>query len=209
MRWFGVFIAMLIIAGFIVFFLIGFVGMNKQKEDENQILNLLESAGNYPSDYKFYITPDKDMKLTLIESDEKFVVHRLHKDQSLEEIVVPFNNIIEAEVTIDDNTISKVSRGNQLAGALVGGALAGGIGAIIGGLSSDKMETKRFRNIALKIKMDDFESPIFKIDFLPSKTDMGLENVSGFKQDDAKVKEAISNVEIWQSIFEIAIKKVS
>ncbi|OJT57516.1 hypothetical protein BFP46_04345 [Bacillus licheniformis] len=209
MRWFGVFIAMLIVAGFIVFFLIGLIGLNKQKEDEKQILNLLESAGNYPSDYKFYITPDNDMKLTLVEAEEKFVAHRLHKDQSLEEIAIPFNKIIEAEVTVDDNSVSKVSRGSQLAGAMVGGAVAGGIGAVIGGLSSDKVETKRFRKIALKIKLDDFKSPIFKIDFLPSKTDMGLENVTGFKQDDPKVKEALSNVEIWQSIFEIAIRKAS
>ncbi|WP_223837330.1 hypothetical protein [Bacillus swezeyi] len=203
------FIAMLIIAGFIVFFLIGVIGMNKQKEDEKQILNLLESAGNYPSDYKFYITPDNDMKLTLVEAEEKFVLHRLHEEQSLEEIVIPFNKIIEAEVTVDDNSVSKVSRGSQLAGAMVGGAVAGGIGAVIGGLSSDKVETKRFRKITLKIKLDDFKSPIFKIDFLPSKTDMGLENVTGFKQDDPKVKEALSNVEIWQSIFEIAIRKAS
>jgi hypothetical protein len=45
-------------------------------------------------------------------------------------------NILAVELVIDNETVSRVSRSHQLGGALAGGLLAGGAGAIIGGLSS-------------------------------------------------------------------------
>ncbi|MEG7377836.1 hypothetical protein V5785_00485 [Bacillus subtilis] len=55
-----------------------------------------------------------------------------------------------------------------MAGAVIGGLVAGGIGALVGGLSSDRTESKYFRKIDLKLKLDDFSTPITKIEFLPS-----------------------------------------
>ncbi|UTL74910.1 hypothetical protein [Bacillus halotolerans] len=199
-------IVLLVIAAF---FIIGDFGVDKQKEIEKQNLEKIISAGNYPKNYKSYLTPDKNKKLTLVESDNKFVIHHFNEILAIEEKSIPFSKIIEAEIAIDDQSITRVSRGSQVAGAVIGGLAAGGIGALVGGLSSDRTESKYFRKIDLKLKLDDFSNPITKIEFLPSKTDTGLQNTKGFKQDDQKVKEALSNVEIWQGIMEIAIRKGS
>ncbi|MGY3839490.1 hypothetical protein ACWNPK_20510 [Bacillus atrophaeus] len=198
-------IVLLIIAAF---FIVGEIVSDKQKSDGNNDLKEIELAGKFPSSYKFFINPDNNKKITLVEPENKFVIHQFNGG-SLEEKIVPFNQIIEAEISIDDNIITKVSRGSQMTGAVVGGLAAGGIGALVGGLSSNKTETKHFKKIDLKLKLEDFSTPIFRFDFLPSKTDFGLENVKGFKQDDQKVKEALSNVEVWQGIMEIAIRKAS
>ena len=40
---------------------------------------------------------------------------------TLEEKIIPFEKIIEAEVSIDDSTVTKVSKGSQITGAVVGG----------------------------------------------------------------------------------------
>ncbi|MEC1612601.1 hypothetical protein P9D96_04980 [Bacillus mojavensis] len=184
-------IVLLIIAAF---FIIGDFGADKQKEIEKQNLEKIISAGNYPKDYKSYLTPDKNKKLTLVESENKFVIHHFNEILTIEEKSIPFSKIIEAEIAIDDQSITRVSRGSQMAGAVIGGLAAGGIGALVGGLSSDRAESKYFRKIDLKLKLDDFSNPITKIEFLPSKTDTGLQNTKGFKQDDQKVKEALSNV---------------
>ncbi|MGG3397705.1 hypothetical protein ABER78_12505 [Bacillus velezensis] len=199
-------VILLIIAAF---FIIGDFGTDKQKEIEKKKLVEIENAGNFPTQYKVILNPDKTTKLTLVESEDKFVIHRFNQSGTLEEKIIPFEKIIEAEVSIDDSTVTKVSKGSQITGAVVGGLAAGGIGALVGGLSSDKTETKFFKKIDLKLKLDDFSSPIYRFDFLPSKDDFGLENVKGFSQDDPKVKDALSNAEIWQGIMEIAIRKAN
>ncbi|WP_045509598.1 hypothetical protein [Bacillus amyloliquefaciens] len=199
-------VILLIIAAF---FIIGDFGTDKQKEIEKKKLVEIETAGNFPTQYKVILNPDKTTKLTLVEPEDKFVIHRFNQSETLEEKIIPFEKIIEAEVSIDDSTVTKVSKGSQITGAVVGGLAAGGIGALVGGLSSNKTETKFFKKIDLKLKLDDFSSPIYRFDFLPSKDDFGLENVKGFKQDDPKVKDALSNAEIWQGIMEIAIRKAN
>ncbi|MFT4400438.1 hypothetical protein ACMX2I_10395 [Bacillus sp. SW14] len=201
--------AIILVLGIGAFVIIGSLGMDKQKVEEKQRLNKIKSAGNFSSQHRYVLNPDKNKKLTLKESENKFIVHQFNSNNELEEILISFDKIIEAEISIDDTSISTVSRGSQMAGTVVGGLAAGGIGALIGGLSSDRTESKLFKKIDLKLKLDDFSNPIFKFDFLPSKNDLGLENTKGFKQDDQKVKEALSNVEIWQGIMEIAIRKGS
>ncbi|MGG1363668.1 hypothetical protein ABE287_18780 [Bacillus velezensis] len=199
-------VILLIIAAF---FIIGDFGTDKQKEIEKKKLVEIETAGNFPTQYKVILNPDKTTKLTLVETEDKFVIHRFNQSGTLEEKIIPFEKIIEAEVSIDDSTVTKVSKGSQITGAVVGGLAAGSIGALVGGLSSNKTETKFFKKIDLKLKLDDFSSPIYRFDFLPSKDDFGIENVKGFKQDDPKVKDALSNAEIWQGIMEIAIRKAN
>ncbi|WP_270354376.1 hypothetical protein [Bacillus velezensis] len=199
-------ILILVVGSFII---IGVLASDKQKEIDKKRANEIEMVGNFPSNCKSIINPDKNAKLTLIEPEDKFMIHKFNQYGTLEETIIPFEKIIEAEVSIDDSTITKVSKGSQITGAVVGGLAAGSIGALVGGLTSNKTETKYFKKIDLKLKLDDFSSPIYRFDFLPSKDEFGLENVKGFRQDDPKVKDALSNAEIWQGIMEIAIRKAN
>lgn len=57
-----------------------------------------------------------------------------------------YKDIIESEVVIDGKSVTKTSRASQFVGTAIGGVLAGGVGAIIGGLSgstSTKGKVKR------------------------------------------------------------------
>lgn len=48
----------------------------------------------------------------------------------------PFSAVLEAEIVVDGKTVTKTSRGSQAVGVVVGAVLAGGLGAVIGGLSA-------------------------------------------------------------------------
>jgi len=83
------------------------------------------------------------------------------------DVVKKFNykDIIQVELKQDDESVISTSRASQLGGALVGGVLAGGIGAVIGGLSGKQKQQKDVKNVELVLTLDDLDDPFFKIEF--------------------------------------------
>jgi hypothetical protein len=75
-------------------------------------------------------------------------------------------DILESEIIQDDVSVTKTSRGGQLAGALIGGALAGGVGAIIGGVTSSKTTSEKIKKVELRILVNDNKKPIRKVTFV-------------------------------------------
>lgn len=121
---------------------------------------------------------------------------------------IPFNKILSSEVIIDNQSISQTMRGSQLAGALVGGALTGGIGAIIGGLSGKTKQIDKVKNIDIKLTIKDLQNPIEKINFInPKHTTHDWEYNKGRSKDDELVKQALKDVEKWQGMFDVILKQ--
>jgi hypothetical protein len=111
-----------------------------------------------------------------------------------------FNDIIQSEIIIDNNSVTKTNRGKQLVGAVVGGALAGGVGAIIGGLSPEQIIKDNIKNIEIKLTLNDMNNSIFKINFLSPSS-------KGFSKDSQQVKNAMNAIERWHGYFSIIIKQ--
>lgn len=80
-------------------------------------------------------------------------------------IVIPFDDLIAAEVVRDDTSIHKTNRGGQMAGAAVGGILLGPAGLIVGGLSGSRREEHKIRKIALRIYTRDLVRPVHEVVF--------------------------------------------
>lgn len=204
MGWFSA----IVLIGILLFFILGLAGSGKAKDQKEQIKKKLINAGNL-NDSKFLLNPDLNKKITLDTNQKRVIIHSLNIDGNIESVEVDFKNIIKSEIVVDENVVTSFSRGGQLAGSLIGGIAAGGIGAVIGGLTSNKQSTKRIKKIDLKLLIENFQNPIITFDFLQGRTDVGLENTSGFKDTDEKVVNAIRNAEEWQALMEIAIKKVA
>ena len=82
----------------------------------------------------------------------------------------PIRDILDASVVEDGAVITqtKTSRSSQIGGALVGGVLLGGVGAVIGGLSAKTVSTSEQleNSIELLIRINDTQNPVWSIPFL-------------------------------------------
>ncbi|WP_299231671.1 hypothetical protein [uncultured Halomonas sp.] len=75
-------------------------------------------------------------------------------------------DLIESEVLLDGKSVTKTSRASQFAGAAIGGALFGGVGAIIGGLSGKTTTSVDAKGVKLKVTVNDLQDPVHVIDFI-------------------------------------------
>ncbi|MEC1437225.1 immunity protein [Bacillus sonorensis] len=207
------FIAFLIIAGFIVFFGYALSEGKKQEEKRKEIKkNDRKNLDQYDLDFspnKSYINPDGKMKIAFNSEKELFKIYRISPNGMIHDIAIPFNKIVDSEILIDDTTIMKASRGQQVAGALIGGAIAGGVGAIIGGSSPNTTGINNVKRIRLKITNEDFENPVYYIDFLPTRDKLNRRIDKGWNKEDSTVSYALKKAEYWQGVLELAIRKTN
>ena len=80
--------------------------------------------------------------------------------------IIGFDDILECEVVASGKTVTKTSRTSQIAGAAIGAIIAGGVGAIIGGLSGTKATEPALDGICLRVLINDMENPVHLVDFM-------------------------------------------
>lgn len=113
-------------------------------------------------------------KITGIDNSYIFAVDQIQKKIVFikEHIkkVIPFNHIISVEIMEDNVILSQKSSLRTIGGAVVGGVIAGGTGAIVGGLSGDSKQNKKVSKVEVKIKLRDINNPSLTIDCFNCKT---------------------------------------
>lgn len=75
---------------------------------------------------------------------------------------IPFSSLVECEICQDNSVIST----NQIKRAVVGGAIAGSTGAIVGASTSPKTDIVKY--LAVKIRTNDIKHPLHTITLLQS-----------------------------------------
>ena len=108
-----------------------------------------------------------------------------------------FRDILSVEIVEDGHTITKTSRSSQVAGAILGGIVAGGVGAVIGGLSGQTSSHNRVTRIDLKIIVNDTKSPIYTVNFLNLATTKGS----------WVYKPAMELANHWHALLSVLIKQ--
>lgn len=98
-------------------------------------------------------------KIHLIVDDENKNIHLFYMNNP--EIVIPYSKIMGCEVYQNGTIIGGVKR------AIVGGAIAGGAGAIVGALTTGKKEY----SIGLKISQNDLQNPEIILPMIDPATD--------------------------------------
>lgn len=84
------------------------------------------------------------------------------RDSSGKITIIAFEDVMKCELYInEDKTIEKSSM-RTIGGALVGGAAAGGIGAIIGGLSGGGKIKNELKYLCVAVYTKDILNPIYK-----------------------------------------------
>lgn len=118
----------------------------------------------------------------------------------------PFAKLVSAEILADELSITKTNRGSQIAGTAIGAVLAGGAGAVIGGLSGSKT-TKHggIQRLVLRIIVDDFDAPKHDILFLNWKGYSGKDTADRH----GPFKEAFEKADAWHARLTSIIREAS
>lgn len=131
-----------------------------KKEDE--LLELIESNfGNKHKDTT--VSLDKYLKSGYFINKTDEIVMFIEIDQKNSLISLErynFNDILSVDLIVDEVTIVETSPGVSIGSAIVGGLLAGGVGAVIGATSNHKStQKKNIKEIKLRVGLNDLETP--------------------------------------------------
>ncbi len=148
---------------------------------------------------------DEVRNLVDFDAADVYVSHSNHAgvaiDRSRREILLidmdgfrifPVESIISCEVLEDGMQLAYANRGSQLAGVAVGGALLGGVGAVIGGLSGSQRTLQRVQSVVLRFTTDDFDNPVHDI-VVMEITEKGM------GKDDIFYREALKVAQRWHA----------
>jgi hypothetical protein len=161
------------------------------------------------SDYSSIIAfDDTNNKICLLENTNPHPTERIDntifvtlKEENFDYNISIFDckDFLQSEVIVDGESVTKTSRGSQIGGAIIGGILTGGVGAIIGGLSGKKNTTDTISKIHLQITVNDTTKPV--------RTIMYIDEKKSLKKDNPKYKEAHEKAIHWHNLISVLIKR--
>ncbi|MDQ0482448.1 SHOCT domain-containing protein [Guptibacillus hwajinpoensis] len=186
----------------------------KQEDDKKKLQDKISTKFEEVNIYatQQYISPnlsiigvdEQNQKICFIESDanhdfdlRKSFNMSLNYPVNYSSFSYDYKDILESEVIIDGATITKTSRSSQVGGAILGGVLAGGVGAIIGGLSGKSSSTEKVKSIQLKVIVNNTQDPLRIIHFLNVSTPMDRN-----KQNFINANKEVMH---WQSLLKVVI----
>jgi Short C-terminal domain len=117
-----------------------------------------------------------------------------------------YSEILSCEVIEDGITTYKKT--NTIGRAIVGGIIAGGAGAIIGGLSGESKKKTKIKTLEFKILFKDINNPSFKIKFFDAweesgKTESSIDITNSVYSH--IYKKSVNNLEHWKNIIGVII----
>ena len=157
-------------------YILGFVGIivvmilvmnaneaNKRKETQENIAALKSSAPEFNTTRSIEISGD----LVLLINDDAKQICILRPNIKK---VIGFDQVIDVEYIVNEDTVASKSTLNTIGRAVIGGVLAGGVGAIVGGLSGKTKTESKISNIAVKVLIRDIDIPALNITYFDCKT---------------------------------------
>ena len=195
-------------SGFFTYILLGsifaiFYDMYKNKKEKSANIqkksNLDKALSKYPSFNKTKLLEGINSTLAL-DGENKKVFLIMHDSDGInykDSKLINFSDILSCEIIKDGITVTKTSRGSQIVGTVIGGAIMGGAGAIIGGLSGKKTSSEKLSYVILQLGINGINDPVFKI-----------EPYYIFKDKNYTYKEPnLNEAEEWLTIFKIIMKQ--
>lgn len=148
--------------------------------------------------FSFNIGKTKAFKLDE-ETSNMIYVHRRSVIDKFEVTNIPFDKILDVTVSSNDSSLISVSKSGLVGGALVGGAVFGNVGSVVGAMSANKHSSELIHNIDLIITIDDLSSPIIKFEAFRSE--------NGIDKNSDHYEDIMNNVDEWFGKFTVIIKR--
>lgn len=130
-----------------------------------QLNNTLSSLGDFQVSNK--ITGVNNSYIFVVDEINKKIIFITEENHIR---TIKFEDIISVELLENNSIISKKSTLRILGGGLIGGAVAGGAGAVVGGLSGSSKNKKMVSTVSIKILLKNIHNPNLVIKCFDSKT---------------------------------------
>ena len=108
-------------------------------------------------------------------------------------LILPISSIVSCEILEDGVQLAYANRASQPAGVAVGGALLGGVGAVVGGLSGSSRSANNVAKVVLRFVTDDFDKPKHDIVLLDWSSKKGM------RRGNPVYMMAIETAELWHA----------
>lgn len=197
---------------FIVILLVVFViiGITKAKDDEKRKKERGEEMKKRISSMPDF-TPST--KIVGVDNLYTFMVDNTRKKicyiNSIGKRIIPFDKILKVELIENGTTISSKSTIRTVGGSLIGGAIAGGAGAVVGGLSGNSKNIKKISSVQVKITIREINDPSFIIDAFNAQT-MTIEGkpIKPDSLEGYKYKQGLTHANRIVDILRVVIDEV-
>lgn len=154
-------VGILCILGAIAFVVLIVVLVNandKHKEERKDALN--KEINKLPNNGKLQTIIGTASQYAFILDNVSKMIYYIDTQRTYK---VSFDKIISVEILEDNILLSSKSTTRTIGGALLGGAIAGGAGMIVGGLSGNTKQKKEVSKMTVKIKIRDFSTSSLSI----------------------------------------------
>lgn len=150
--------------GIVLILIIGYTITSKRQDERQAKLDKAnEATDNFKASVKI-VGYGAEYSFAVDNERKKIMIATADNDRSLaQKKFINFADIISVELLEDSNVAFSKSAMRTIGGGLVGGAIAGGAGAIIGGLSGDSKVKKKVSKIEIRILVRNQSSPNYVI----------------------------------------------
>lgn len=111
--------------------------------------------------------------------------NNLNSDFTIE--YIDFKDISDVHIIKNESTVMKSSKSDLIGKSFVGGLALGGVGAVIGAVSSDKKLDEKLHTLKLQIVVDDIVNPIRNITII--NTPEGIKQSNVFSEEIFKISD--------------------
>lgn len=136
----------------------------------------------------------------ILDHENRYLYYILLNKENMDESItyrkVPYSEIVQAAVIIDEVITSKSSLASKVGGTIAGGMLAGGVGAVVGGMNTKRKNKSDINEIELKVIINDKNNPSLNVRF----------NKSPISKD-KEIKKIKSLAEEWKSVIDLIINE--
>ncbi|CAM2868829.1 hypothetical protein HP548_23595 [Paenibacillus taichungensis] len=168
------------------------------ERDQELLIIHMKTAKNFQVS-QYYISEDKKSLIAVDSVNKKFCfVDDRHGGRKK---VYSYEDLLRSEIVEDGVAITNTSRTIQIGGAVIGGMLAGGAGAMVGALTGSQNTSSHVKLVTLQVTLDDLEEPVRYIRFLYKD--------SPIPKDSERYQIAIREANHWHGMISIYIRNAS
>lgn len=157
--------------------------LNKDDISEDELNNFgLDIETNVINDRSINIVGIDIPKKIFFDSEKKFIkLDGVSMSYYKMKEMIDLTKVIQVELIQDNEIITKVSSGSAISRAIVGGALAGGVGTVVGGNTAKSKSSNKLMKISFRFKINDMDNPYKEIVVLYDKNGVDYRKEEAWK----------------------------